>query len=178
MVKITPVNMTFMARAIPARWFIPFKPILAQKSKGDIGNHILFDFKHVERTANGKAATLDKTVDKVVFKKPALIFNVRNLTGDAAEEFKRYVADCGRQPNPSPANLAPKTLTNEKIRNLLPPEIEHNDAGAAANFIPQNSVCRRFGRDNVYGFYSVRTGSGGKITLERLQDVVFFVPKE
>lgn len=176
-VKITPVNMTFMARAVPLRWIIPFYPVMAQKEMGDINDHIVFNFRHIERGANGKTASLDKTVDKVVFKKSALIFNVRNLSGDSAEEFRHYVSDCAKQPSPTSANLTPRTLTNEKLRNLLPPVIEHNDVGAASNYIPRNSVCRRFSRDNVYAFYSERTGSGGKVTLERLIDVVFFVPK-
>lgn len=177
-VKVTPVNMTFMARAVPIRWFIPFHPIYAQKPKGDDGNHMIFDFRHVEKKKNGKANPVDKTVDKVVFRKSALIFPAGSLEGDAAAIFKQYMRNCAVQPNPSPANLAPKSFTNGNLRQIFAPVIEHEDLNAAANYVPKNGVCHRFSDRNVFAFYTERTGSGGKVTLERLQDIVFFIPKK
>ena len=177
-VKVTPVNMTFMARAIPIRWFIPFHPIYAQKPKGDDGNHMYFDFRHIEKKKNGKANPVDKTVDKVVFKKAALIFPAGQLEGDSAAVFKQYLKNCATQPNPSPANLAPKSFTNGNLRQIFAPVIEHEDINAAANYVPRNGVCHRFSDKNVFAFYTERTSSSGKVTFERLQDIVFFVPKK
>ncbi len=177
-VKITPVNMTFMARAIPARWFIPFYPVLAQKAKGDDGNHMVFDFRHIEKGKNGKIGPLDKTVEKVVFKRDALIFPSAQLDGDAASIFVTYMRSCATQPNPTPANLAPKSFTNGQMRQLFAPVIEHEDLSAASNYVPQNGVCHRFSDKNVYAFYSGRTTSNGKKTFEKVQQVVFFVPKK
>lgn len=160
------VNITFKDRAIPGRWFIPFRPIKSQKDKGN--RYITFSHTHRDKNADRKAP-VDKTVSKAVFQRAAVIFDRNNLT-----EFSNFMDNCN-QATPTRASITaalPRDFTNGMLRNMFKARIEHNDTTAASNYIPKGSVDTNFSSQHVYGFYT-----GGREGLDKLDTLVFFIPR-
>lgn len=170
------INRTFMQKAIPLRWFIPFHPVVAQDKMGD--NFVEFDFRHVGKKKNGKTEPLDKTKSKAVVLKPALIFSAGSLEGDAAASFKSYMNACKQQSHPTRSNMAPKNITNASLRTMFAAVVEHEDVSAASNYVPKKGVCNGFaGGDKILAFYTTKE-AGGKVSFGKVNNVTFFVPKK
>lgn len=159
----TPINMTFSQRAIPGRWLIPFHPIKSQKNMGN--NYIEFSFTYRDSKAD-RHTPVDKTQSKAVFKRSAVIFDRNDFP-----EFSGFMDDCSSA-NQHRAPSATYLPTNARLRELFKAKIEHNDLGAASNYIPRGSVDASFSSQRIYGFFS-----GGKDGLDKLDALVFFIYK-
>lgn len=177
----TAVNLSFMERAVPERWFIPFHPVKPQKKNGK-DSTMVFDHYHAAKNAKGKEVPLNKRQSKAVCKRMALVFSAGALEGDAAQLFLNYKSGLKNLIKAGPLNAnntrPPAKLTNGMLQSTFAAVVEHEDVTAASNYVPAGGVVNGFtGGDKIIVIYETR-GTGNRIAFGKAQRIVFFVPKK